>query len=119
MGQYQQWLHYQEIDRHLRSQLETLEARLVQLQDRLQLLEQEQQEQLAFLADNPIIQALAARLNSHEISPKVLPKTQGGAVSRAWSIDFACAFSLGWATKFRAARDRGIRPRRREAITAG
>ncbi len=86
MGQYRQWLHYQEIDRHLRSQLETLEARLVQLQDRLQLLEQEQQEQLAFLADNPIIQALAARLNSHEISPKstaqnagFLPSAESGA----------------------------------------
>jgi hypothetical protein len=74
MGQYQQWLHYQEIDRHLRSQLETLEAGLVQLQDRLQLLEQEQQEQLAFLADNPIIQALAARLNSHDIPPKSTAK---------------------------------------------
>jgi hypothetical protein len=70
MGQYQQWLHYQEIDRQLQRQLETLEARLVELQDRLQLLEQEQQEQLAFLADNPIIQALAARLNSHDIPPK-------------------------------------------------
>ncbi len=28
MGQYQQWLHYQEIDRHLRTQLEALEADL-------------------------------------------------------------------------------------------
>jgi hypothetical protein len=71
MGQYRQWLHYQEIDRQLRSQLETLEVRLVQLQDRLKLLEQEQ---LAFLADNPIIQALAARLNSHDIPPKSTTK---------------------------------------------
>ncbi len=74
MGQYRQWLHYQEIDRYLRSQLETLEAGLVQLQDRLKLSEQEQQEQLALLADNPIIQALAARLNSHDISPKSTTK---------------------------------------------
>ena len=77
MGQYQQWLHHQEIDRHLRRQLETLEAGLVQLQDRLQLLGQEQQEQLAFLADNPIIQALAARLNSHDRSPKSTAKNAG------------------------------------------
>lgn len=76
MGQYRQWLHYQEIDRHLRSQFETLEARLVQLQDRLKLLEQEHQEQLAFLADNPIIQALAARLNSHGTSPKSTTKSE-------------------------------------------
>jgi hypothetical protein len=77
MGQYRQWLHYQEIDRHLRRQLETLEAGLVQLQERLQLIEQEHQEQLAFLADNPIIQALAARLNSHDIPPKSTTKTAG------------------------------------------
>jgi len=74
MGQYRQWLHYQEIDRHLRGQLEMLEAGLVQLQDRLQPLEQEQQEQLAFLADNPIIQALDARLNSHGSSPNSTAK---------------------------------------------
>jgi len=77
MGQYRQWLHYQEIDRYLRSQLETLEAGLVQLQDRLKLLEQEHQEQLAFLADNPIIQALAVRLNSQDISPKSTTKSAG------------------------------------------
>lgn len=77
MGQYQQWLHYQEIDRHLRRQLETLEAGLVQLQDRLQLLEQEQQKQLAFLADNPIIQALAARLNNHDRLAKSTVKNAG------------------------------------------
>ncbi len=70
MGQYQQWLHYQEIDRHLRTQLETLETELTQLQDRLSLLEQEQKEQLALQADNPVIQALAAFLNGHHIPPK-------------------------------------------------
>ena len=57
MGQYQQWLRYQEIDRRLRAQLEALEAELAQAQNHLSLLEQEQ-EQPASLADNPLIQAL-------------------------------------------------------------
>ena len=35
MGQYQQWLHYQEVDRHLKAKLETLETELAQLQDAL------------------------------------------------------------------------------------
>ena len=95
MGQYQQWLHYQEIDRHLRRQLETLEAGLVQLQDRLQFLEQEQQEQLAFLADNPIIQALAARLNSHGGSPKSANKNSGGLQSAEPGVSISPAL-LAW-----------------------
>lgn len=70
MGQYQQWLHYQEIARHLRAQLEALEADLAQLQERLNLLEQEQAEQLICLSDNPIIQLLAANLNGHGTPPK-------------------------------------------------
>jgi hypothetical protein len=68
MGQYQQWLHYQEIDRRLRTQLETLEAELAQLQEQLHLLEQ-QLEPATPLADNPIIQVLAAILNDHNVSP--------------------------------------------------
>lgn len=69
MGQYQQWLHYQEIDRRLRAQLEALEAELAQAQGRLDLLEQEQ-EQPASLADNPLIQALAAHLQRYNAPPK-------------------------------------------------
>ena len=68
MGQYQQWLHYQEIDRRLRTQVEALEAELAQLQERLCLLEQ-QPEAAAPMVDNPIIQVLAAILNGHTVSP--------------------------------------------------
>ncbi len=69
MGQYQQWLRYQEIDRRLRVQLEALEAELAQAQSRLNLLEQEQG-QSASLADNPLIQALAAHLQRYNAPPK-------------------------------------------------
>lgn len=69
MGQYQQWLHYQEIDRHLRAQLETLESELAQQQSRLHILEKEQG-QLALLPDNPVMQALGAQLPGNNIPPK-------------------------------------------------
>ena len=74
MGQYQQWLHYQDIDRHLRTQLEALEADLAQLQECLYLLEQEQ---LTHLADNPIMQLLAANLNGHGAMPKSTTRNTG------------------------------------------
>jgi hypothetical protein len=67
MGQYQQWLRYQEIDRHLRAQLEALETELAQAQSHLDLLEQEQS---ASLADNPLILALAAHLQRYNAPPK-------------------------------------------------
>lgn len=54
MGQYQQWLHHQEIDRQLRSRLELLEAELAQLQ--AQILPSEKVAPLS--SDNAIIQAL-------------------------------------------------------------
>jgi hypothetical protein len=93
MGQYQQWLHYQEIDRHLRAQLEALEADLAQLQERQNLLEQEQPEQLTRLADNPIMQLLAANLNGHGTPPKSTTRKTGSSLKPGASISSAL---LSW-----------------------
>src|SRR5438874_11466192 len=81
---YQQWLHYREVDRHLRAQLETLERELVQLQEHARLLEQSIQplyapvssetsspgDQDLLQADNQIIHVLADGLN-RQLSPMV------------------------------------------------
>jgi len=69
MGQYQQWLQYQEIDKRLSTQVEALEAELTQLQECLDRLEQQQQDVVP-LTDNPIIQALVAHLSAHRIPPQ-------------------------------------------------
>jgi len=58
MGQYQQWLYYQEVDRRLRADLEALESELAQIQEQLRTLEQ-----TIPLTDNTIIHALAASLS--------------------------------------------------------
>ncbi len=55
MGQYQQWLHFQEIDRRLRATLDALEQELAQLECRVDDAQQPES-----LAGNPIIFALAA-----------------------------------------------------------
>jgi hypothetical protein len=65
MGQYQQWLQYQEIDKRLSTQVEALEAELAQLQEFLDLLEH-QQHGVVPLTENPIIQALAAHLSTYD-----------------------------------------------------
>ena len=84
MGQYQQWLHYREVDQHLRAQLETLERELVQLQEHARLLEQSIQplyttvspetsspgDQDLLQTDNQIIHVLADGLNG-QLSPMV------------------------------------------------
>ena len=69
MGQYQQWLHYQEIDRRLSKEVEALEAELAQLQACLDRLEQ-QPPDVKPLTDNPIIQALSTHLSTYFIPPK-------------------------------------------------
>jgi hypothetical protein len=65
MGQYQQWLHYREIEHDLQAQLETLERELAQLQER-SLEHNEQQQATSLQADNPILQALAINLKEQE-----------------------------------------------------
>jgi hypothetical protein len=68
MGQYQQWLQYQEIDKRLGTQVEALEAELAQLQECLDRLDQQQE--VVPLLDNPIIQALVAHLPANLVSPE-------------------------------------------------
>jgi hypothetical protein len=74
MGQYQQWLHYQEVDRRLRAELETLETELAHLQDSIHENPQAipsssngemLHEQPAFQMHNLIIRLLASGLNQH------------------------------------------------------
>ncbi len=61
MGQYQQWLFAQEIDRRLKMEVETLETELLYLQDRITILEQTVPE-----TENTILQALLAHLRSYD-----------------------------------------------------
>ncbi len=65
MGQYQQWLHYQEINKRLGTQVEVIEAELAELQECLDRLGQ--QHELVSFTDNPIIQALVAHLPSQPV----------------------------------------------------
>lgn len=67
MGQYQQWLQYQEIHRRLSSQVEALEAEIAHLQGYLDQLGQQQG--ITSFIDNPIMQALAAHLPFQPASP--------------------------------------------------
>ena len=69
MGQYQQWLQYQAIQKHLSSQAEALEAELRQLQNYLDQFEQQHTTAPSLaLIDNPIIQVLIAHLSSQAVS---------------------------------------------------
>lgn len=62
MGQYQQWLHYQQLDRRLRATLAALEQELAALESESQSREGPQP---AALLDNPIFSALSASLASN------------------------------------------------------
>ena len=66
MGQYQQWLQYQEIQRQLSTQVEALEAELAQLQDYVEQLGQ--QHNRASFTENPIMQLLLAHLPPAPVS---------------------------------------------------
>lgn len=59
MGQYQQWLFAQEVDRHLRAEREALETELLYLQDRIGIMQQSVPE-----AENIIVQALEAHFQA-------------------------------------------------------
>lgn len=78
MGQYQQWLHFHEVDRHLQAQLEELVSELAQLHERTHLYDRVLQPQLPSESenvsagesvpapfDNVILHALAIGMNGY------------------------------------------------------
>ena len=67
MGQYQQWLQYQEIHKHLSTQVEALKAELAKLQECLD--RSGQQHEVASFSDNPIMLALVALSSSQPFPP--------------------------------------------------
>lgn len=72
MGQYQQWLHYQEIDRRLRATLDALEKELGQIESH-----PNGSQQPDMLLANPIIAALSARLFA-SMNGHTSPRTNTG-----------------------------------------
>ncbi len=68
MGQYQQWLSAQEVDRRLRAEIETLETELFYLQDRITILEQ-----VVPATENVILRALAEHLQGPASSEQAQP----------------------------------------------
>jgi hypothetical protein len=74
MGQYQQWLHYQEVDQQLRLRLEQLETELTHLQEPAPGVE----EVTPSPSDNVIVQALLAYHSAETASADVIgvPDTQ-------------------------------------------
>src|SRR5947209_17791506 len=89
MGQYQQWLHFQEVDRHLRAELESLENELLLLQDRMRM-----PGEAAPQAENSILRALSEQLSrqgemQEQASNGVLPasrSTKGAGAQGGRSI---------------------------------
>jgi hypothetical protein len=63
MGQYQQWLFAQEVERRLQAEVETLDTELLYLRDRITVLEQSVPE-----TENMILQALLAYLQDQVVS---------------------------------------------------
>ncbi|TMD61806.1 MAG: hypothetical protein E6I91_17090 [Chloroflexi bacterium] len=104
MGQYQQWMHYREVDKQLQSQLETLERELAQLQGWAQSeVQPDQQSQdivspetwspempafkSTLLTENKIIRTLADTFNGQSPAPSS-PNAPGETISSAlfaWS----------------------------------
>jgi hypothetical protein len=89
MGQYQQWLYYQEVDRRLRADLEALESELAQIQEQLCTLEH-----TILPTDNIIIRALAASLNGQYRTERP-PKSTTSTISAAASETISPAL-YGW-----------------------
>ena len=84
MGQYQQWLFAQEIDRRLKAEIETLETELFYLQDRITILEQ-----VVPATENVILQALTVYLgdqNNQEQQAVEQARNQAEASSQAQQV---------------------------------
>ena len=96
MGQYQQWLHYREVDRFLRTQLEELAEEFARLRTREQLLQQmlhpvhslQAQEQPApeeetslLQAHNKILHVLISNLNGHSNHIDSTPANSGNGAT--------------------------------------
>lgn len=88
MAQYQQWLYYQEADRRLRAELESLEIELAHIQERLRTLEPTLPP-----ADNIIIRALAISLPGHTTPSNAPPEHPPVTPSPSISSDTAQASS--------------------------
>jgi hypothetical protein len=81
MGQYQEWLLAQEIDRRLKSEVEALETEILYLKDRVTILEQTVPE-----TENIILQALLAYLRSQAQNQDTASKSESTApVQVNWS----------------------------------
>ena len=77
MAQYQEWLHYHEVDRHLQAQLAELVNELAQLQEQAHVYEQDIypssaetaiKETIPLSHDNVILHALALHMNGYPSS---------------------------------------------------
>lgn len=77
MRQYQQWLHYREVEQQLQTQLETLKQELLQLQARARCLERQGPEAFPSEPANPILYALAAHF-SEQAAPLRSTSTDTG-----------------------------------------
>jgi hypothetical protein len=75
MGQYQQWLFAQEVDRHLRAEREALETELLYLQDRITIMQQSVPE-----AENIIVQAMEAHFQAQVDTEQGLAAAMRGPV---------------------------------------
>ena len=83
MGQYQQWLYAQEMDRRLKAEVESLETELLYLKDRVSVLEQSLPE-----SENVILHALQAYQHAHSTQQELVGVGNDPKITRSlprWS----------------------------------
>ncbi len=95
MGQYQQWLHYQEIDRRLSATLDALEQELAQIES-----QSPDSQQPAMSLANPIISALSAHmatnLNGHTLTRDDSDTSNSSPSDQVSSIETMSAALAHW-----------------------